>query len=231
MRNLRKQTYKTASDIQKCLCDIEKLSAIYSFIKECEYLKEYIRLLDLFASDYKTKKRAAGNLSFKDILDLTLKILVEQEDIRTQEKNAYSKIMIDEFQDNNRKNRDLLFLLSEEYGTFTKIPDYKTNPDAIQKTLVNNLEKEKLFFVGDEKQSIYKFRDADVSVFNQLKEDLKTTPVQMVYNYRSSGELLSTFNLLFGGFSLTVRRLSQCFLMKLCTVLKQVFQKKPVLKK
>ena len=138
--------------------------------------------MDEFLEETNCARRISGNLTFKDAAEMSLKILNEQQDIREQEQNAFDKIMIDEFQDNNKKNRDLLFLLS-------------TNPET------NELRKDKLFFVGDEKQSIYKFRNADVSVFNNLKLDLNVEPLQMSYNYRSKTELLSTFNQLFGGFS------------------------------
>ena len=60
-------------------------------------------------------------------------------------------------------------------------------------------KKQKLFFVGDEKQSIYKFRGADVSVFNNLKYELgEEAFLQMNYNYRSANELLTIFNHIFG---------------------------------
>ncbi|MBQ9538924.1 MAG: PD-(D/E)XK nuclease family protein, partial [Treponema sp.] len=49
-------------------------------------------------------------------------------------------------------------------------------------------------------QSIYRFRGADVAVFNELKDDLGTGMLQMNNNYRSVPELLSFFNQLFGGF-------------------------------
>ena len=105
---------------------------------------------------------------------MALKVLVDFSDLRKQEIIAYDKIMIDEFQDNNGANRDLLFLLSLEN------PDYdlqfrfeKDNEEKLHHEIKNLIHKDKLFFVGDEKQSIYKFRGADVSVFNSLKKDLQ----------------------------------------------------------
>lgn len=154
------------------------LHGILGFINEYNWIKQYLELLDLFSEQIRDAKRTSGTLTFNDLTMLTLKILEQQEDIRIQEQNAYDKIMIDEFQDNNSKNRDLLFKLSE-------LPD-------------GTLNKEKLFFVGDEKQSIYKFRGAEVSVFNQLQIDLNTKPLQMIYNYRSTNELLASFNKMFG---------------------------------
>lgn len=156
-----------------------------------------------FADLINEQKRISGNLSFADISQMALRILAEQKDIRTQEKNAYSKIMIDEFQDNNGRNRDLLFLISEKKDIYTPVEYNETDPDLIKNLLKGNLELEKLYFVGDEKQSIYKFRGADVSVFNDLSKDLNTAPIPMVNNYRSKNELLTSFNQIFGGFSLS----------------------------
>ncbi|QTQ13899.1 UvrD-helicase domain-containing protein [Treponema parvum] len=152
----------------------DKIRPLASYITQYENIKQLYELLDVFLCEVNNSKRGSGKLSFRDVGELALKILNEQEDIRSAEQNSYDMIMIDEFQDNNGKNRDLLFLLADG--------------------------KDKLFFVGDEKQSIYKFRGADVSVFNELERDLSLEPLQMVYNYRSSSALLKAFNQIFGGY-------------------------------
>lgn len=147
---------------------------IVQSILQFDSTKALFELMDTFLAQVNHSKRISGNLTFADISELALKVLEENEDIRTQEQNSFSQIMIDEFQDNNGKNRDLLFMLCGD--------------------------KEKLFFVGDEKQSIYKFRGADVSVFNQLKNSpniSETAP--MTYNYRSTLEMITAFNLMFDG--------------------------------
>ena len=177
---------------------VETGRKIAFYISEYEYIKEYVTLFDTFAAKVVNFKRTSGSLSFKDVADLALKILIEQKDLRVQEKNSYSKIMIDEFQDNNGQNRDLLFLLSEKNSVFTDFSSVEIEPDTVSKMLKNCLESDKLYFVGDEKQSIYKFRGADVAVFNELKTDLDVEPVKMTFNYRSSPELLSSFNKIFG---------------------------------
>ena len=177
------------------------LSGLYElacYMEEYPYICGLYRLLDEFTGQLNKQKRLSGMLSFKDIADMAMKVLIEQEDIRKQEKAAYSKIMIDEFQDNNGRDRDLLFLLSEKEDSFVRpVPG---DADSLHRVLKGNIVSDKLFFVGDEKQSIYRFRGADVSVFNELKDDLGSEPLQMNNNYRSSSELLSFFNQLFGGF-------------------------------
>jgi ATP-dependent exoDNAse (exonuclease V) beta subunit len=151
---------------------IPLLSSIIQFFEDYEALKDFAELTDEFTALVNDAKRESGNLTFNDVSELAFKILNEDEEIRKQEQEAYDIIMIDEFQDNNGKNRDLLFNLCGD--------------------------KEKLFFVGDEKQSIYKFRGADVSVFNSLKNDKRIRPAKsMTCNYRSSHQMLAAFNLFF----------------------------------
>ena len=98
--------------------------------------------------------------------------------------------MIDEFQDNNQLQKELLYLLAEKEDLLgEKIPQAR------------DLEKDKLFFVGDEKQSIYRFRGADVSVFKGLSSELaaqsREPAVALNTNYRSEPGLIAFFNRIF----------------------------------
>jgi len=168
-------------------------SSIITYVKNYAAIKSLNGLFDKFTSQINRQKRLSGKLTFKDVSELSLEILTVHKEIRAQEKHAFDKIMIDEFQDNNGKNRDLLFLVSEkdfdgeEKGCKTGIPS------------ASDIVSDKLFFVGDEKQSIYKFRGAEVSVFNELKKDIGSGNfLQMVYNYRSDNELITGFNRIFG---------------------------------
>lgn len=188
---------------------LTELASLVYFIKNYDALKDIHRLLDEFLAEVNTSKRVSGNLSFYDVSELALKILLENEDIRNQEKHAFKKIMIDEFQDNNGKNRDLLYLLSLKDGEFEDngkckiiIPEGQTLHDLIiQKnedgSITDKRENGKLFFVGDEKQSIYKFRGADVTVFNELTSSGENNLVYMLYNYRSTPALIKAFNIFF----------------------------------
>ncbi|MDY2842767.1 MAG: UvrD-helicase domain-containing protein [Treponema sp.] len=190
-----------------------------AFINQYRAIKNLNGLLEEFTQQVNASKRRSGSLTFADVTSLALKILLENEDIRNQEKNAYKKIMIDEFQDNNGKNRDLLYLLSLKKGEFESenpkenfvIQTDDDNPaslhdqivfrDSDGKIISDKRDSEKLFFVGDEKQSIYKFRGADVTVFNELTdldaEKAENAQLSMTFNYRSDAELLTSFNLLF----------------------------------
>ena len=162
----------------------EVINSFCTYVGQLDSTADLYSMFDDFTALVNESKRSTGNLTFADISELALKILNEQEDIRLAEQAAYEKIMIDEFQDNNSKNKDLLFLL---------------NQSGIPEALEGSHFGQKLFFVGDEKQSIYKFRGADVSVFNNLKTELGPDALmQMNYNYRSANELLTIFNRIFG---------------------------------
>lgn len=188
------------------------LNLCNTFISQYDAIKSLNLLLDNFTQQINASKRRTGSLTFADVPSLALKILLENEDIRNQEEKAYSKIMIDEFQDNNGKNRDLLYLLALEPGQLEgRIATDENNPSSLHDKIISRDEngniiedlrnKEKLFFVGDEKQSIYKFRGADVTVFNELTDSdshkAENRLLSMTFNYRSAPELLTSFNLIF----------------------------------
>ena len=147
---------------------------------------------------YLKKKRSEGILTFSDVARLSRTILLEQKDIRQSEKESFKAIMIDEFQDNNDLQKDILFLLAERLDMLgDSLPDPR------------DICPGKLFFVGDEKQSVYLFRGADVSVFRKLKNDLHGKELQgkelqgkalpLSINYRSAPALIGAFNTIFGG--------------------------------
>ena len=163
---------------------------IVSLVISCMQSGFNISIMSLLSELQKTyldKKRAEGVLTFRDVANLSRTILIEQGDIRQSEKESFKAIMIDEFQDNNELQKDLLFLLAEK-------------PDIINKDVPppEDLSPGKLFFVGDEKQSIYFFRGADVSVFRKLKEEIKSADLSLKINYRSAPALINAFNVIFG---------------------------------
>jgi ATP-dependent helicase/nuclease subunit A len=167
----------------------DKLSAMVTYIFNFPAMLTLFPLIAEFHAKCDKNKRATGILTFSDISSLALKILIEHPEIRFTEKIVTNKIMIDEFQDNNEKQRDMLFLIAENENRMEK-----SIPPAFE------LCSEKLFFVGDEKQSIYKFRGADVSVFRQLTKDLNGDQIYLKTNYRSHPALIAGFNTLFGGY-------------------------------
>ena len=96
---------------------------------------------------YSEKKKEAGYLDYEDILLFAQNIL-QNEDVRKSLSEKFIYIMIDEYQDTNEL----------QYNIFLPILDY--------------LKKGNLFVVGDEKQSIYMFRDAELEIFKKTKNEI-----------------------------------------------------------
>ena len=135
-------------------------------------VRDVFSLLDKFQTDFNNKKRLSGIMTFNDVAELALTILKNEADIRNIYTEKIKAIMIDEFQDNNELQRELLFLT---------IKDGKDRS---------------IFFVGDQKQSIYRFRGADVSVFRRLGREIEKN-IRLKVNYRSGGHLIRAFNEIF----------------------------------
>lgn len=168
---------------------IKSLDEIIAFIQTYKNLLAIIPYFKEFQDKINDFKRSSAVLTFNDVSSLACAILRDFPEIRQIEKEKYKAIMIDEFQDNNQAQRDMLFMLAEKLERHEKgVPS------------VDELCKDKLFFVGDEKQSIYLFRGADVSVFRSLSSDFKDGNLSMTTNYRSNPALIASFNTIFGGF-------------------------------
>ncbi|MDR1179186.1 MAG: UvrD-helicase domain-containing protein, partial [Spirochaetales bacterium] len=168
----------------------EELEAIANTILRKDIAASVFPLAKKFFEEFDVKKRRSGILSFNDAARLAVDALSRYPDIRQVYKDSIKAIMIDEFQDNNSLQRDLIFLLAE-----------KPQRTALGIPQPEELEEGKMFFVGDEKQSIYRFRGADVSVFRSLAKSIGGTgaALNLKNNYRSLPELVDAFNRIFGG--------------------------------
>ena len=167
-----------------------RLQSLYHFYAHKEQMQKIYALCSVLQERFIAEKKRRSILHFGDIAQLAVDALITDPDLRLFYKKQTHRIMIDEFQDNNSLQRDLLFLLAEhEERIGQSIPE----PDE--------LVPDKLFFVGDEKQSIYAFRGADVSVFRTLSKDLQqggsSASINLQTNYRTEPELLNFFNSVF----------------------------------
>jgi ATP-dependent helicase/nuclease subunit A len=127
---------------------------------------------------YAEEKRRNGFLDFDDLLILARDMLFSSPVILKKLRAQYRAFMVDEFQDTNLLQREIVYLLCHrERGGNS------------------------LFVIGDEKQSIYRFRGADVSVFTTTREDILQRggiALDLAVNYRSRPALLNFFNSVFG---------------------------------
>ncbi len=184
----RDQTIKDlVSEIRKYCAKNSGYATLQSIVKSGDDVPILQKAIEIFTDMVNSEKRRLGALTFKDVSDLAVAILRDNLKLRSVYKRRFKYIMIDEFQDNNTSQRDLLFLLAER-------EDLKGESGVVPS--VDDLDGGKLFFVGDEKQSIYRFRGADVSVFRGLQRDLGKNgqALSLHTNYRSQEKLIRHFN-------------------------------------
>lgn len=135
------------------------------------YLLKMEKVLKEKLSNY---KRMTASYTFNDIAKASLRLLKEFVDIKEEIASNFRYIMIDEYQDTND--------IQEEF--IDSLKGYST-----------------LFVVGDIKQSIYRFRKANPTLFNKRKEmylgDNNSKVIDMNTNYRSFEKLLTLVNLYF----------------------------------
>ena len=129
-------------------------------------------LLERFGRSYGAAKEHESALDFEDLQLTARDLLRDDPGVRERESWRFRSIMVDEFQDTNRLQCEIVDLLAE-------------GPDG-----------KELFFVGDEFQSIYRFRHADVEVFRE-RRDQSGGVLALTQNYRSRPEVLAAVNHLF----------------------------------
>ena len=180
----------TKEVIQEIRPHAERAELIVDTLGLSGLTRSLFELLGEFELRVVAAKRREGLLSFHDVVQMAVAVLRDNLEIRQYYQRRFTHIMIDEFQDNNAVQRDLLFLLAERPGRDGK----QDVPGAA------DLDPGKLFFVGDEKQSIYLFRGADVSVFKELSRTVSQTggrSLVLSTNYRSRAALIRFFNAFF----------------------------------
>lgn len=156
----------------------QELNHVLLNAKGCDLVQDWLAVLQEFYACLSARKQE-NNVLFNDDLDLlAIEHLQKNEALRQKYQERYKYIMVDEFQDTNERQRQLIYLLCG-----------------------NKLDgKNNLFIVGDVKQSIYRFRHADVSVFNKVKEDIAQNAgknLGMKTNFRSTQSIVESCNTAF----------------------------------
>jgi ATP-dependent DNA helicase UvrD/PcrA len=122
---------------------------------------------------YERRMHAANAMDFDDLLVRTVNLLELFEDVRDRYQRAFRHVLVDEYQDTNRAQYRLLQLLSEKHRN--------------------------LLVVGDDAQSIYGFRSADIRNILEFERDFPDTEVvKLEQNYRSTQTVLSAANAIIG---------------------------------
>ncbi len=140
-----------------------------------------------FVAAYTARKKRSGKLDFLDLLLLVRDLVRDNAEVRRYLQHRFTRIFVDEFQDTDPLQAEILILLAAEDPAET---DWlKVTPAA-----------GKLFVVGDPKQSIYKFRRADVVLYESVCQALASrgvARVQLTTSYRAVRPIQALVNAAF----------------------------------
>lgn len=189
-RGTGKDNQALASELKKTIVQSAEDARIALFtLEDSLFIEETYEFVSNFVQKVIRYKRKTSQVSFNDVMKMSLDILANNTGVRAYFKSKFDYVMVDEFQDNNNDHRDLVYLLCEKDELLLPgIP----RPE--------NLKQGKLFLVGDDKQSIYRFRGADVSVFNRICRELEQNGgrvLELGVNFRSTPVLINHFSELY----------------------------------
>jgi ATP-dependent helicase/nuclease subunit A len=143
--------------------------------KSAELACRAIRLTQRTAENYAVAKKSQGSLDFDDLLLHARNLLRDHETVRQRIAAGIRLLMVDEFQDTD-----------------------PIQADVVRSLCGAALTQGKLFMVGDRKQSIYRFRRADPTVFAMMSEELPPNGrLPLNVNFRSQPAVLNFVNQLF----------------------------------
>lgn len=136
-----------------------------------------------FLEFYRQEKRAQSYIDFEDLLIATRDLLKNDREMRGRLQKNYRYLLVDEFQDTDPLQVEIVFFLAEDGAGAETWDKVRIKPG-------------KLFLVGDPKQSIYRFRRADIEIYEEVKRKLGGC-VSITQNFRSCPGIIEWVNLVF----------------------------------
>lgn len=171
-KELKDQIKKTFSEIQKLIYyDEQTLKKQYK--DTLEYAKIFIKIIRMLDEKINEYKNKNSRYEFTDIAKMAIKIVKKNKEIREEIKHSFKEIMIDEYQDTS----------------------------DLQEEFIREIENNNVYMVGDIKQSIYRFRNANPLIFKDKYDNYANNnggiKIDLISNFRSREEVLININEIF----------------------------------
>ena len=187
VKQLRDRYRKRWNDLKKSLFTRDLASHMADMQQLAPIIKELSELVKAFDKRYTALKRENGLVDFLDLEHYSLQILLDESstndclvpsNIAQQYKQSFAEVLVDEYQDTNLVQETILNLLTDQTGSGN------------------------MFMVGDVKQSIYRFRHAEPSLFIKkyhefAKETSSGERIDLARNFRSREHILTATNYIF----------------------------------
>lgn len=163
----------TIKEIKKLTTYDSSLQIKEGILKTKEYVQEIIDILLLLDNKVSEYKKKYDYYEYSDIAGFAIKLVKKNQDIREELKNNLNEILIDEYQDTN----------------------------DIQEEFISYISNNNVYMVGDIKQSIYRFRNANPYIFKNKYDNYSNNSggikIDLNKNFRSREEVISNINLIF----------------------------------
>ena len=163
-------------------------------------------ILGRFVLDTATERATSGQLEFHDLLVLSRRLLTEHPNVRRLLHERYERVLLDEFQDTDPIQLEVAVRLTADPDdpaqAVLETPDHSTTstPSTPPRSTWRDLRPlpGRLFIVGDPKQSIYRFRRADISQYLRAADQVGADNVRLSANFRSTRAVIDFANDVFG---------------------------------
>ncbi len=159
--------------------------------EQASELLPVLELLRSFTLDYARERRDAGQVEFLDMLVLARDLLRDSLSARDHFRARFTHILIDEMQDTDPLQAEIALFLAEETADRASPNDRPRDWRKVQPVAG------KLFIVGDPKQSIYRFRRADIQQVELMRQAVGGENVLLQQNFRSLSPVIDWVNHIF----------------------------------
>lgn len=172
---------------------IDTLKEIKPFLEQLEdheIAGTAVRVISDFVRYLREEKIGRGVLTYFDLLYEAKKLLQERPEIRRRYQREFDYILVDEFQDTDPIQGDMILFLAEDGARAERPEDVK-------------IKRDRLFIVGDPKQSIFRFREAEIEVFYRVEKKIEESGGKkrvLSNSYRSQKHLIAFHNALFSDY-------------------------------
>ena len=143
-----------------------------------------------FAVDQSRRRKEEGNAGFHDLLVWARDMLRDNPEARRRLQRRFHHLLVDEFQDTDPIQAEIAFFLAGDPANHAESESRDWEAIAPMPG--------KLFMVGDPKQSIYRFRRADIETMAQVRNHLVSESTPLQQNFRSQRSIISWVNHVFG---------------------------------
>ena len=143
-----------------------------------------------FIVDQSARRKEEGHAGFHDLLVWARDMLRDNPDARRRFQHRFHHLLVDEFQDTDPIQAEIAFFLAGDPAN--RVESLSKDWEAIVPT------PGKLLMVGDPKQSIYRFRRADIETMAHVRDHLVSESTPLQQNFRSQQSIISWVNHVFG---------------------------------